>query len=142
MLNSPFDDQNREVLIPENVDVVFVADMFRDDYEGGAELTTDALIKYTELNVFQLRSKDITLQTLESGVSKYWVFTNFSQMNLNLIPSIAANLKYSIVEYDYKFCRYRSIEKHAAAEMKPCNCHNEDYGKIISALFYGAKSIW
>ena len=31
--------------IPEECDVVFVADMFKEDYAGGAELTTDALIE-------------------------------------------------------------------------------------------------
>ena len=37
-------------------------------------------------------------------------------MDYKLIPTIVANMKYSILEYDYKFCRYRSPEKHLEIE--------------------------
>ena len=32
--------------IPYDADIVFVSDMFVDQYQGGAELTTEALIQY------------------------------------------------------------------------------------------------
>ncbi len=138
---SPFENA-KIAKIPEDCDIVFVADLFSEDYKGGAEMTTEALIEASPLNVFKLKSKDVDMSLLSSGHSKHWVFTNFSQMDMNLIPTIAANMSYSIVEYDYKFCRYRSIEKHKLAENAECNCHNEPYGKMISAFFYGAKSLW
>ena len=34
------------------------------------------------------------------------------------------------------------IEKHELAEKKPCDCDNSNFGKMISAFFYGAKSLW
>jgi len=82
------------------------------------------------------------LEILESGYEKYWVFGNFSNMDMNLIPSIVGNLNYSILEYDYKYCKYRSPDKHYAAESHMCNCHNEMHGKMISAFYYGAQSLW
>jgi len=142
MLNSPFDEQKKEQLIPEECNIVFVADLFAEQYVGGAELTSDALIKSSKFPIICINSKDVTLQTLESGFKKYWIFGNCSQIDINLIPSIVANLNYSILEYDYKFCKYRSIEKHEANEKESCNCHEEIHGKMISAFFYGAKSLW
>jgi len=139
MFNSPF---KTDVLIEENTKVVFVADMFINQYVGGAELTTDALIKSSKYKVQCVNSKDVTMKTLESGHRKYWIFGNFSQLDVKLIPTVVANLDYSILEYDYKFCKYRSIEKHLSAEQKECDCHEENYGKMISAFFYGAKSLW
>lgn len=131
------------ISIPDDAEVIFVADMFVEDYPyGGAELTTEALIGSSPFKVFKLHSKDVTLQLLEEGHKKFWIFGNFAGMDFNLIPSIVANLRYAVLEYDYKFCRYRSPEKHEVVERQPCNCHNEQYGKIVSAFLHGAKSLW
>ena len=143
MFNSPFDEKKQEdILIPEECQVVFVADMFLEQYVGGAELTTDALIKSSKFPVCIVNSNQVTLKTLESGYKKYWIFGNFANLDLQLIPTIVANLKYSILEYDYKFCRYRSVEKHLLNEKKECDCHEDVYGKLISAFFFGSKSLW
>ncbi len=140
--SSPFVINNISNKIPDNCDVVFVADMFADQYAGGAELTTQALLDACPLNLHKIQSKNVTMEILESGKEKFWVFGNFSGMDMNLIPSIVANLSYAVVEYDYKFCRYRSPEKHETAENQKCDCHNEIHGKMVSAFYYGAKSLW
>jgi len=138
---NPF-DTTPTISIPDSCDIIFVADMFLEDYPGGAELTTAALINSSEFNVFKIHSKEVTMDILEAGVEKFWIFGNFAALNLELIPAIVANLRYSILEYDYKYCRYRSPVKHMEAEKKPCNCQNEMGGKIVSAFYYGSKSIW
>ncbi len=141
MFVNPFEDQKKEFLIPSDCEVVIVADLFAEDYLGGAELTTEALIKSSPLKLHKIHSKDVSIKTLESGYNKFWVFTNYSQMDLKLIPTIVSNIKYCIVEYDYKFCRYRSVEKHLSAEMKECDCHNEMHGKLTSAFFHAATTV-
>jgi glycosyltransferase involved in cell wall biosynthesis len=135
---------NTEILIPTECNVVFVADLFEEDYPGGAEKTTQALIDSApkDVNIFKIRARNITQKTLESGYNKFWVFGNFSTMNPNLFPTIVKNLKYSVLEYDYKFCKHRSIEKHAKATGSSCDCHNEIHGKIVSAFFHGANSVY
>ncbi len=144
MFNSPF--KGKEASDPRveisNSDVVFVADMFAEDYPGGAELTTEVLINSSNLSVAKVRSSQLTMEILSSGVDKYWIFTNFSSMNPELIPAIIANLRYSIVEYDFKYCKYRSPEKHLAIESEACNCHESNLGKMISAFFYGSQSLF
>jgi glycosyltransferase involved in cell wall biosynthesis len=141
--SSPFDmNGTPEITIPKECDIVFVADMFKEDYAGGAELTTEALIDASPFTIFKLHSKDVNLKTLEEGHRKFWIFGNFSSLDMQLIPSIVANMSYAILEYDYKYCRYRSPEKHLNAEQKNCDCHNEINGKIVSAFYQGAKSLW
>ena len=140
---SPFENpQSPKIQIPEDAEIVFVSDLFVEDYVGGAELTSEALIESSPLKVFKLHSKDVDLKLLEQGVSKYWIFGNFSAMTMELIPSIVANMNYSVLEYDYKFCRYRSPEKHKSETGENCDCKEDIHGKVISAFYYGAKSLW
>ena len=131
-----------KIQIPESADVVFVSDAFTEDYVGGAELTTEALIESSPFETFKLHAKNVNMELLEQGSDGLWVFGNFSNLDVNLIPTIVGNLSYAILEYDYKYCKYRSPEKHLVAENKPCDCHNEMHGKIISAFYYGANSLW
>ncbi|MFA6050907.1 MAG: hypothetical protein WC761_07005 [Candidatus Paceibacterota bacterium] len=101
-----FFSQSKKIVIPQSAQVIVVADMFVEDYLGGAELTTQALIDSSPLEIFKLHSKDLNMDLLKEGVDRFWVFGNFSGMNGNLIPSIVGNLKYAILEYDYKYCRF------------------------------------
>jgi glycosyltransferase involved in cell wall biosynthesis len=141
MFSSPFSTE-KEISIPANTDIVFVSDLFSSDHLGGAELTTDAIIDSSPRNVFRLHSKDVSEKLLESGLNVFWVFGNFSNLNFDLLPTIIANMNYSILEYDYKYCKYRSPEKHVLAENTECDCHQQMHGKIISAFYYAAKSLW
>ena len=125
----------------DDVDVIFVADLFASDYNGGAELTSQALIDASPYTVGCIKASDVTLELLSKAYKKFWIFGNFASLNHELIPSIIANLKYSILEYDYKFCKYRSPEKHVYATKSECDCHNIPQGKLISAFYCGAKSL-
>tara|TARA_B100000212_G_scaffold336117_1_gene309012 strand:+ start:802 stop:2754 length:1953 start_codon:yes stop_codon:yes gene_type:complete len=145
--NNPFDLTDSGALGPalglKYTDVVIVSDFFVQHYVGGAELTTDALVQSAkDIHISTIQSKDVSMAMLKQGQEAHWVFCNTSQLSPNLIPTIMANLSYSIVEYDYKFCKYRSIEKCKEAEGVDCGCQNELHGKMISAFFHGAKSIW
>ena len=136
--------------IPEDCEVVFVSDFFVGDlqHNGGAELTSEALIKSSPYKVFKLHSKDVSIKNLESGQNKFWIFGNFAAMDLRLIPAIIQNMKYSVLEYDQKFCKYRSPEKHMHLENLPkkdnwdCGCQNSNHGKLISAFLRGSQTIY
>jgi glycosyltransferase involved in cell wall biosynthesis len=141
MRESPFFVPQRRKLSPES-EIVFVADLFLESYAGGAEMTSQAIIDASPFVVECLLSKDVTVELLEQGKDKYWIFGNFTAMDSNLIPTIVANMNYSILEYDYKYCKYRSPEKHQFSEIQPCLCHEEMSGKMISAFYFGAKSLW
>ncbi len=142
MFNSPFGNVSKARQLSSDSKIVFVADLFANEYEGGAELTTQALIDSSPLTVETVKASQVTLELLEQGHDKYWIFGNFSSLNQDLIPTIVANMEYSVLEYDYKYCKYRSPEKHHYAEKSECNCHQSMHGKMISAFYYGAKSLW
>jgi len=142
MFTSPFGRPKEKKTLSSSSKFVFVADMFIRDYVGGAELTSQALIDACPEEIECLKTSEITLEILEQGYNKFWIFGNFASMDTELIPSIVTNMDYSILEYDYKFCRYRSPEKHELAEGTPCACDQEIHGKMISTFFYGAKSLW
>ena len=83
MFSSPF-GQSQTASIDPNADVIFVADFFVEDYVGGAELTTEALISSaTDLNIQKLHAGKVTMDLLRSGVEKHWIFGNFSQMEIH-----------------------------------------------------------
>lgn len=133
---------SKPLTIPPEAQVIFVSDMFQSDYAGGAEITSQALIDSSPFNVFQLHSKNLTVEHLKQGVEKFWIFGNFADINPQLIPSIVGNLKYTILEYDYKYCRFRSPEKHRVTTGSPCDCHTSINGKMVSAFYYGARGLW
>lgn len=144
MFKSPFQEA-KTLSIQDRIqssEIIFVSDFFVEDYSGGAELTTEALIESSSFKVCKIRSSELTMEALSSGVSKYWIFTNFAGMNKELIPAIIANLKYSIVEYDFKYCIYRSPKKHLAHTGEICDCHDQMVGKMVSAFFHGSESLF
>jgi len=122
--------------------IIFVSDYFIEDYVGGAELTSQALINESPYKVAKVHSKDVTIEMLEQHHKLFWIFGNFSELNSNLIPTIIANMRYSILEYDFKYCRFRSPEKHESVTHSPCQCHQELNGKVVSAFYHGAQSLW
>lgn len=138
MFNSPFANLGN---IPDDVEIIFVSDFFIEDLIGGAELTSEALIESSPFKVHKLRSTDVNLNILQAYADKYWIFGNYAHMDLSLIPSVISNLQYSILEYDYKYCRYRSPQKHAL-DNGVCDCHDDIHGKMISAFMHGSKSLW
>jgi len=122
--------------------IVFVADLFADEYIGGAELTTEALIEACSFEYIKLKAKDVTIETLQKYSKSFWVFGNFTQMDPNLVPTIVANIRYAVLEYDYKFCQYRSTHKHVTATGNDCDCHEGNLGKLISAFYFGADDMF
>lgn len=137
---SPFGDQ--VLSISPDTQFVFVSDMFASEYSGGAELTTQALIDACPGKIVCINSKQISLKLLQQGAGAFWIFGNYAQMNAQLIPTIVANLSYAILEYDYKYCKYRSPEKHRSVEGNDCDCHNQMNGKMISAFMYASKHLF
>ena len=124
--------------------VIFVSDAFVETYQGGAELSTDALLKSAPegFHVACVPASQVTLDDLAKYQDRFWVFFNIGSLQWELIPSIVANLDYAVVEYDYKFCKWRSPEKHLSVEGEECDCHEEMHGKLYSSLLLGAKKVF
>ena len=61
--------------------IIFVADAFVEDYVGGAELTTEALIKASFLPAYKVRSRSVTPSLMSQNKDKFWMFGNFSSLS-------------------------------------------------------------
>ena len=121
--------------------IVFVSDVFAEDYVGGAELTTEGILQGTDLPLIKIRSQQLNGQIIDALKDRYWLFGNFAGVNPNLLLECVKKLTYSVIEYDYKFCKFRLPEKHIAAEGS-CDCQNETQGKLIALFYHHAKSLW
>ena len=67
--------------IKDQHQVIFVADLFVEDYIGGAELTSEALISESPYGILKLKSQDVTMDLLHQGADKFWIFGNFSELS-------------------------------------------------------------
>ncbi len=119
-----------------------MADYFPEQVLGGAELTLQALVDTAPMKTHKVLASELTVEHLKQGAKKYWIFGNYVSLNPQLLPVIAANVRYSIVECDYKFCRFRSVEKHEAESGTKCDCHETQLGNVISSFMSAAEHVW
>lgn len=133
----------KEFVIPTNTEIIFVADLFVSDYIGGAELTTEAIISYGNKKIFRLHSESLTPDIVELNKDKYWILCNWGSSPLEgRIQLVQSNCKYSVIEYDYKYCKYRSSHLHYLATKEQCNCHLEKHGKWVAAFYKRAEHVF
>jgi len=121
--------------------IIFASDNFVENYVGGAELTTDAVLETSLFPYGKVLTSQLNIQVMEKYEKAFWVFGNFADVPEDCLIYAAKNLNYSVMEYDYKYCIYRSPEKHALVDGE-CNCASERTGKIISIFLNSAKATW
>ena len=119
----------------------FVSDLFVEDMIGGGELTSEAFISQSLIPIKKIHSSEITYKLINENKNKNWIFGNFAGISHELLIFIAKNLSYSVIEYDYKYCKYRSSHKHVEAE-GACGCEATMHGKIVSIFLRKAKQIF
>lgn len=136
-----------EFIIPKNTKYVFVADFFHPEIIGGAELTSEAVIRGVGSDssvLFKLHSSNLTQKLILDNQEKIWVFGNNSMVDLGLLglfPKLG--IRYVFFEYDFKPCTWRSTIKHQLNNKgKPCTCHLEKYGKSHADFMTGAKVLY
>jgi hypothetical protein len=118
--------------------IIFVSDAFVEHYQGGAELTTEAIIEGGYFPCNKLLSAQVTVDIMEKFKDSFWIFGNFSSVRPDCLIYAIKNLNYSVIEYDYKFCEYRSTHKHIFHQGK-CECHKNQIGKLVSTFLFKSK---
>ena len=121
--------------------VIFVSDNFLEHYVGGAELTTDALMKTSLTPISKVLGGSLSVREMEKHKEDFWVFGNFASVSEECLIYAAKNLDYGVLEYDYKYCTYRSPPKHIK-ELGECTCESDRKGKIVSIFFNSAQTLW
>lgn len=124
--------------------ILFVSDMFLDEYVGGAELTSEAIIEKIpqNFNLIKITSNSVNNELIEKHKDDIWVFSNFYLIDYLLLIDIIKKIKnYYVIEYDFKYCLYRSKIVHKIAEGE-CNCQETQRGKIIFLFLVKSKCIF
>lgn len=135
----------KEYVIPKSAKYVFVADMFTSDYIGGAELTTEAILKAVPegSSVFKLHSQSLTDTIVAANLDKTWILCNWTQAPMEgLVELVNRNCRFFVVEYDYKYCQLRSSHLHKLQMKEECNCKDARRGKFVSAFYRKAESVF
>lgn len=134
---------SREYYIPTTAKVVFVQDFFATDLLGGAELTSDAIVKACPVELFEIHSSSLTEAIVTRNKDKLWVFGNQTLVPHWLLAKfIELEVSYSFFEYDWKPCIYRSTIKHEKDTGKPCECHLSPHGQFIAHWMSRAKAVF
>ena len=96
--------------------IVFISDYFIEDGVGGAELTTDAIMRFgfeRGVEIVGIRCPKIDKKILDYNKdTHHFIVCNFFQLQDDIKLYMVKNCSYSIVEYDYKICKHRSFELH------------------------------
>lgn len=129
----------KEFYIPPKTEAIFVQDFFAKELVGGAELTSDAIIKACPKKLFELHAHSITETLIKKNKDKLWVFGNQTMVPPYLLQMfIDLNVTYVFFEYDFKPCVMRSIKKHAL-QAGSCECHKQTHGKFMAKWITHAK---
>lgn len=138
MFTSPFTEQ----VAPKH-SIIFVQDFFLNDLVGGAELSMDALHRSSPVPFAAVHAHQLTRELVETHANAHWVFGNFANLDPRLIHSFSVSkVSYSVFEHDYKFCRWRSVERHLIEGREECHCESEEWGKLIERFYLNAKQVW
>ena len=122
--------------------IIVVADAFSNQFLGGAELTSDALLEAGFNNYKKINSPALTEEIIEKYKDKKWIFFNFEYVNKKCLLKVATTiLDYSVVEYDYKYCKYRLKSKHESSGEK-CECEKSHRGKLIAIFLAKSKNLF
>lgn len=132
----------KEFYIPPKTQVIFVQDFFAKELVGGAELTSDAIIKACPIPLFELHAHSITEGMIQKNKDKIWVFGNQTMTPPHLLQKfIDLNIRYYFFEYDFKPCVMRSTRKHELQSGK-CGCESTAHGRFMANWMTNAKVLF
>jgi len=120
--------------------IIIVADLFAEHYTGGAELTTESLIENSLTPLIKINSSQLTSALIHQLKDEKWLFGNIAGVSDVLLLEAVKNLShYSVIEFDYKYCKYRSSHKHIYHE-GACECQTTHHAKLFSVFLSKAKN--
>jgi len=118
----------------EKVDYVFINDLFKEQYVGGAELSLQALMDSCPGTHAKFNSTALNTNIIDALKDSTWIFGNTAQITSPDILEyvIDSEIKYHFVEFDYKFCEYRNPSLYQSLEDEECEYDKTDQGMLIT----------
>tara|TARA_R110002012_G_scaffold318192_1_gene535867 strand:- start:91 stop:945 length:855 start_codon:yes stop_codon:yes gene_type:complete len=97
--------------------VIFVNDFW--NYQGGAELTFEALIEKCPYQHEKKESQAITKEYLQQNKKNLFILGNLSLLSDELKFYFCKNINYCLLEFDYRICKHRLPQLHVDSN---CDC--------------------
>jgi len=91
--------------------VIFVADFFKEDITGGAELHDDVVLQYFKkagILFNKIRCAEITEDYVNANTDKVWFIGNFVSLPTWHKQLFINKCRYILYEHDYKFLSNRN----------------------------------
>ena len=133
---------NSLINISKKTELIFVSDFFVSDLIGGAELTHEAILSKCPFVFETVKSSNVTPKLVEDNKNKYWILGNISQISKESLVEIATTTKFSRIECDYLYCKFRSSHLHALKTGEECKCQTTEYGRFVKGLFKRAHRVF
>lgn len=132
-----------EYTVPKNAQIIYVADFFKHEVAGGAELTGEAIMESSPYRVFYAHASSVTDKFIKNNKDKYFIFGNYTLCPAEFVNSLLENkVKYSVIEFDYKYCLFRSEVLHRQKTGKECDCCNNLMGMVVEAFYTNADVVF
>jgi len=130
-------------VMPE-AEVVFVSDYFQHQLTGGAEMSLQALINASPTSkVIGINSSSLGKKQIEFYKDKRWVFGNIANLKEGVMSLMEENkIKYTFVEFDYKFCKYRNPALYEMMEAEECKYSETILAQKLQNFINGAESVF
>ena len=117
-----------------DVNYIFVSDMFKEQYIGGAELSLHTLVDScpTDKTFEKINSSNITKSVIDNNLDSLFVFGNIAQLKDEMLQYVIdSGLKYYFIEYDYKYCEYRNPVLYEFLEDGKCDYMQTEKAPLI-----------
>ena len=128
--------------------VIWIADVFAEEYAGGAEIVNDVVIDgLIELGweVETINSKDATVDTVMSNLENKFVLAHFLQLSQDVYTALVEHADYILYEHDHKYVKTRDpshfVNYAAPSDMivntpiyrraKAVICQSEMHAKVV-----------
>lgn len=119
---------------------ILISDFFLEEHVGGAELTTEAIVENQKDKIIRKKSCQVTKDFIQENKNKVWILTNTANMSYDIKFEIIKKInKYFLIEYDYKYCKFRNPTFHKKYNQE-CSCEKNINGKINFLLIANAKA--
>jgi hypothetical protein len=119
--------------------IVFIADYFAGELNGGSEQSFQAIIDACPYPYVKIPTKQLKLSQISKN--DLLIFGNFFYLTPDLIQELS-HYTYVIIESDFKFCHYRSPTIHHLTEGVECNCYHSAEGMALFNFYLEAVHIF
>ena len=118
-----------------DADYIFVSDIFKHQYVGGAELSLDALITSCPSSSYSINSQSLTRDFVDQKKDSTWIFGNIAGLDPQVLSHVVdSGVEYYFIEFDYKFCEYRNPTLYEKLEEEECDYDSTELGQLIKSF--------